>query len=175
MKTRQTTVTADSSKVQQRNVHLISSLSELCQQTRDIFRLAKKKIQLYTHDLDPRVLNHSEIERYLTCFIRSSRNVRVEILIFDEQNLQGTDHRLVRLAQKYTSYVSIRVIPKDLHVYHFTFSLVDERTLIYRNMADRFVSEFHQLPSSKIKQKAKYFNEVWQQSLPAIYLRALHL
>lgn len=150
-----------------------SSLSELRAETLKIFQSARRKIQIYTRNLDPRTLNHREIEQQLLNFIRTSRYVRIEILIIEERNLQGIDHRLVSLAQKYTSFVSIRVIPKDFHENHFTFYLIDGRQLLYRSVGERFECEVHQLPSAKIKQQSKYFDDVWQQSAPATYLRAL--
>ncbi|TQV84442.1 hypothetical protein [Aliikangiella coralliicola] len=160
---------------QPQKITRVLSLKALCESTYDYFSTAKQKIQIYTRNLDPRVLNSRELEQSLSRFIRSSRFVKVEILITEERNLQGIDHRLVSLAQKYTSFVSIKVIPKDYHENHFAFYLIDGRTLIYRNVADRYESEIHQLPSSHLKQKTKYFDEVWEKSSPAIHLRALHL
>ena len=154
---------------------LLASLADLNDKTIEFFSLCRQKLQIYTRNLDPRILNNREIEKIISRFVRSSRFARVEILITDERNLQGTDHRLVSLAQKYTSFVQIRVIPKDFHENYFGFYLIDGRAMIYRNNVERFESECHILPSSLIKQKAKYFDDVWQQSAPASQLRALNL
>lgn len=153
----------------------IETLRELQKCTESSFRDCKQKIQLYTRDLDPRILNSRQIEQVVSRFIRSSRFARVEILIVDERSLQGVDHRLVSLAQNYSSYVQIRVIPKDYQENYFAYYLFDGRTIIYRTIADRFEGEYRQLPSSLVKQKTKYFDEVWQVSTPASHLRALHL
>ena len=160
---------------QPEKVTRVVSLSELRELTHTHFSAAKQKIQIYTRNLDPRILNNRELEQSLTRFVRSSRFARIEILITEERNLQGIDHRLVSLAQKYTSFVAIRVIPKDYHENHFAFYLIDSRLLIYRNNAERYESEIHHLPSSQVKQKTKYFDEVWEKSSPAIHLRALHI
>ena len=162
-------------KVSGDNARRIKSLSALCADTIQLCAQAKQKIQIYSRNLDPRILNNRELEKHLDSFIRSSRYVRIELLITDEGNLQGIDHRLVKLSQKYTSFVSIRVIPKDFHENHFAFYLVDAKSMIYRPVADRYEAQIHHLPSSKINQKAKYFDEIWQQSAPAVHLRALNL
>ncbi|MCW8879119.1 MAG: hypothetical protein OQJ89_06505 [Kangiellaceae bacterium] len=151
----------------------ITSLSEIREEALLMFSAAQRKIQIYTDNLDPRILNTRDVERTLINFVRKSRNVRIEILIIDERNVQSLDHRLVSLAQKYTSFISIKVIPKDYHENHFAFYLIDGRKLIYRTIAERFESEVHQIPSVKLKQMSKYFDEVWEQSSPAIHLRAL--
>lgn len=153
----------------------LGTLQELREFTESSFLQCKQKLQLYTRDLDPRILNSRNLERLISRFIRSSRFARVEILIIDEKNLQGIDHRLVSLAQNYSSYIQIRVIPKDYHENYFAYYLIDGRTILYRRLADRFECEYQQLPSSLVKQKSKYFDEVWQISTPASHLRALHL
>ncbi len=153
----------------------IDSLAELCKFSLQAFASAQKKIQLYTHNLDPRVLNNRTIEKQCLEFIRISRFVRIEILIKDEAYLNGLDHRLVSLAQKYTSFINIKIIPKDFHENHFAFYLFDGRSVIYRRVADRFEAEIHQVPSGQLKRHSKYFDEIWQQASPAIHLRALGL
>lgn len=153
----------------------IDSLKELKKMSIELFSQTSRKVQIYTRDLDPRILNNREVESELSKFVRSSRNARVEILIADEKNMQGVDHLLINLAQKYTSYVKIRVIPKDFQENYFAFYLVDGRHIIHRTMWDRFESEKHSVPSSFIQLKTKYFDEVWQQATPASHLRALHI
>ena len=151
------------------------SLSDLREETLKYFRLAKRSIQIYSENLDPRVLNTRDIEGAVLSFVRSSRKVKVEILIIDERAVQSLDHRLVKLAQNYTSYLSIKIIPKDFHENPFAFYILDGKYLLYRTLADRYECEVHQLPSSKVKQVSKYFEDVWGQSDPAIHLRALFL
>jgi len=153
----------------------LESISELKIESNNRFKLASRKIQIYTKNLDPRILSNRDVEQTITRFIRSSRNARVEILIENERSLQGVDHRLVNLAQRYSTYLSIKIVPKDFHENPFAFYLIDGRHMIYRTLAERYECEVHQLPSSKIKKMTKYFDEVWEQSDPAIHLRALHL
>lgn len=153
----------------------LDSLVALKQTTLELCRSATKKIQFYTHNLDPRVLNDRELETILKNFFRLSRFVQLQLLIKDEDVLKGLDHRLVALAQNFTSYASIRIIPKDFHENLFAFYLIDARHMIYRSNTEKFESELHQLPSSKLVQMDKYFDEVWQQSSPATHLRALYI
>jgi hypothetical protein len=157
------------------SVRLTETLGELKRNSLEAFASAQKKIQLYTHNLDPRILNNREFEKQCLRLVRLSRYARIEILIKDETCLNGIDHRLVNIAQRYTSYMGIKVIPKDFHENLFAFYLIDGRTLIYRRVADRFEAEIHQVPSSQLKRRSKYFDEVWQQASPASHLRALNL
>ena len=154
---------------------LITSLEELKLETKSLFQTAKQKIQIYSANLDPRILNHPSVDLVIKDFIRSSRYARVEILIYDERNLQNVDHRLVRLSQKFTSSIHIKVVPKDFHSNPFSFYLVDKRRMLYRGNDERFETEALQVPSSKVNEKSKLFDDIWQQSDPARHLRALHI
>ncbi len=154
---------------------LFSSLEELKQLTLNEFDKARQKIQLYTHNLDPRVLNNRQIEGALIRFIKQSRYIKIQLLIKKERLLQGIDHRLVKLTHQFPGYISIRVIPEDFHGSHFSFYLIDDRQLIYRNINDRFECEFHSAPDNMLKQKSRFFEEVWQQSSTASSLRAMIL
>jgi len=155
--------------------HIIDSLAQLKQETNDLFGYAKQRIQIYSHDLDPRILNNRETEQQLIRFIKKSRSCKVQILIYDEQFLRGIDHRLVALAQRFTSYIEIKIVAKDYHENPFGFYLVDGRTMIYRNNVEKYEAEIFHMPHFAIKDKSKLFESIWQSSSPASFLRALHL
>jgi len=160
----------------QNNQHrLINSLVDLKDASIDLFRGAKRNIFIYSNDLDPRILNNRDVESRLIQFIKQSRNSRIKILIKSEQELKGCDHRIVALAQRFTSYVEIKLIPLDYHDNHFGFYLVDSREIIYRSNNERYEAEQIQLPSSLIKEKTKLFDQIWQMASPASFLRALNL
>jgi len=153
----------------------ISSLQQLRQEAYDIFHDADRVIQLYTHNLDPRVLNNREIEKALINFVKKSRASKLQILIYDEELMRGIDHRLVSVAQKFTSTIQIKVVPRDYHENPFGFYVVDSRTMIYRSNVERYEAEKFKMPDFFIKDKTKLFETIWQASAPASFLRALHI
>lgn len=154
---------------------LISSLSELVQTIESEFSCARQKIQLFTHNLDQRILNFPRLESLLKSFIRSSPHARVEALIYDERNLQNIDHCLLRLAQNFPSYIQIKIVPNQFQQDLSAFYLIDGRSLLYRNLADQYQTEYLRVPNFKVKEKSKLFNEIWQQSEPASHIRALYI
>ncbi len=153
----------------------ISSLQDLKTQTHDLFLSATRTIQIYTHGLDPRILNNRDMEKVLTKFIKKSRSSQLQILIYDEHLLRGIDHRLVALAQRFTSYVQIRMVPRDYHENLFGFYLVDDRRMLHRTNFERYEAERMAMPHFLIREKSKLFNTIWQASPPASFLRALNL
>ncbi len=154
---------------------VIDSLTQLKEETSHIFSSAKQSIQIYSHGLDPRILNNRQIDRNILDFIKRSRKSKVQILIYDEQFLRGIDHCLVSLAQKFTSFIDIRIVPKDFHENPFGFYLVDNRAMLYRSNVERYEAEKLIMPNFVIKDKSKLFHTIWQSSSPASFLRALYL
>lgn len=143
--------------------------------TLEMFTAASRVIQLYTYNLDPRILNNRSLERVLVQFIKKNRASKLQVLIYDEQLMQGQDHRVVALAQRFSSYVQVRVVPKDFHENLFSFYLIDNQSILYRSNRERYESDYHQMPSFLVKDKTKLFNDVWQISTPASFLRSLYI
>ncbi len=153
----------------------IDSLNEFKAESERLFSSAQRVIRVYSKDLDPRVLNDRLIEKQFIEFIKRSRASKVELLIYDDAYLRGVDHRLVSLAQRFSSFVEIRLVPKDHHENFFGFYLADNKRIIHRHNIERYEAEYAELPNSLVKEKVKWFDEIWQQSPPASFLRALHL
>jgi hypothetical protein len=153
----------------------INSFAAIKAATEELIQNAERSIKLFTHDLDPRILSNRVIEIKLIQFIKKSRNSKLHILIYDENHLKGTDHRLIALAQQFTSYVEIRVVPKDFQEHRYAFYLVDDKTMLSRRYQDRYEADWLSLPDSTLKQKLTTFDMIWQQASQASFLRALHL
>ncbi|WP_144395557.1 hypothetical protein [Pleionea sediminis] len=140
-----------------------------------MYSLAKKRIDILTYDLEPRILSEREIEQALKEFIRQSRHTEVRILVFDTTMLQKVDHRLVALAQAFPSYVSIRVLAKDFQQIPYSFHLVDDSGLIYRTNHSELESLVSFNSKLKVREYRKEFNEMWEHSRVASELRSLSI
>jgi len=154
---------------------LISGYQALQQASQQLFATAHKTIQIYTCDCDPRILNHRNIEQTIIELVKRSRHTRVEILIKTEESLRGIDHRLVSLAQRFTSSIGIKLIPRDYFEEPFAFYLVDSKQILYRQNHQDYHAEERQMPDFLVKDKSRYFDKIWQESSPASFLRALYL
>ncbi|MBV1909255.1 MAG: hypothetical protein KUG78_08025 [Kangiellaceae bacterium] len=151
------------------------SLDDLKTEIEQLFSNAKRTIQIYSRDLDPRILDHRTIAAQLMRFVRLSRFTKVQILIFDENLMKGRDHSLLNLAQRFTSHIEIRVVPKDYQENRFGYYLADNRHIIYRNNIERYEAEITELPHHLAIEKNKSFHKIWDVSTPASSLRALHI
>ncbi|MDQ7049727.1 MAG: hypothetical protein Q9M92_09360 [Enterobacterales bacterium] len=159
----------------QESSQLISGYQALQQASQQLFANAHKTIQIYTRDCDPRILNQRNIEQSVIDLVKRSRYSRIEILIQTEESLSGIDHRLVSLAQRFTSSIGIKLIPRDYFEEAFAFYLVDSKHILYRQNHQDYHAERRQMPDFLVKEKSRYFDKIWQESSPASFLRALYL
>ncbi len=153
----------------------IQNLASLKQATLELFRKSKRLIQIHSFSLDKRILSNREIELSITQLIRSSRKAKVQCLIYDEKELQGFDHRIVSLAQRFTSFIEIKIIPNDYKNTISGFYLVDQQFMLYRSNREKYEAIQFNQRQIEVKDKVKYFEDIWQQSRPASFLRSLHL
>jgi len=153
----------------------IQSFESLKQATIELFKQSKRLIQIFSFSLDKRILNNREIEQTMTKLLRTSRYAKVQCLIYDEKELQGFDHRIVSLAQRFTSFIEIRVIPDDLKNTIIGYYIIDKQFMIYRSNREKYEARLFKQRQIDVKDKMKHFEDVWQQSRPASFLRALNL
>ena len=157
------------------NMLMISRLEDLKLATVDLFRSSRRSIQIYSSSLDKRILSNRDIEQAVIKLLRSNRNAKIQCLIFDEKELQGHDHRIVNLAQRFTSFIEIKVIPDEYKGTISGYYLSDKKEMVYRTNREKFDARIFKLPQQEVIDKTKHFDALWQQSRPASFLRALHI
>ncbi len=140
-----------------------------------MFSLAKHRINIFSYDLEPRILSERNIESAIKTLARRSRHSEIRILVFDTTALQKIDHRLVALSQELSSFVSIRVLSKDFQQIPYSFHLVDDHGLVYRSNHSEIESLVSFNSPSRVREYRKEFTEMWEHSRVASELRSLSL
>ena len=153
----------------------IQSFESLKQSTLELFKQSNRIIQIYSFSLDKRILNNREIEQTIIKLLRKSRYAKIQCLIYDERELQSFDHRIVSLAQRFTSFIEVRVIPEDFKNTTVGYYLIDKQFMIYRSNREKYEALLYKQRHIDVKDKMKHFENLWQQSRSASFLRALHL
>lgn len=153
----------------------VSRASELKLASYRMFAQAKRRIDILSFDLDPRVLSDRNIEQAVSQLARRSRYSEIRLLVFDTLQLQSSDHRLVSLSQRLSSFISIRVLAKDFQQTPYGLYLVDDAGLIYRSNHSEYQAKVFFNDMNKVKEYRKQFEEMWEQSRLASELRALSL
>jgi hypothetical protein len=153
----------------------ISRATELQLATYRLFAQAKRRVDIFSYDLDPRVLSDRNIESAISSLARKSRYSEIRLLVFSTRQLQSYDHRLVSLSQQLSSFITIRELAKDFEQTPFAFYLVDDCGLIYRPNHSEYTAQVYFNEKLKVAEYRKQFEDMWQHSRIASELRALSL
>ncbi|WMS88001.1 hypothetical protein [Pleionea litopenaei] len=150
-----------------------SRVAELKLASYRMFAQAKKQIDLFSYDLDPRVLSDRDIEAAISRLVRRSRQSQVRMMVFETQLLQSADHRLIALMQNLSSYIHLKVVSKEYQQLPFSFYLVDDSGLIYRPNHQQLESQIYFNEKLKVRDYRKQFDEIWEQGRIASEFRTL--
>jgi hypothetical protein len=136
---------------------------------------AQRSIHLYSPNLDPAVFDDAAVEDALTRFLLRSKNCQLLILVQDTSLAVRNGHALVRLAQKLSSRVRIKVPSEDQRDYSGAFFVADGMGYIRQPVATRYAAEAGFKAPFEARKLLQYFQEVWDRADADPQLRRLFL
>ena len=136
---------------------------------------ARHSVDIFTHDLESRILDTPEIVAAITGFIKISPKSRLKILLCDPSVPVKKGHRFIELSRKLSSFISIRKTHEEYQTKAFCFMIVDGKAMIFRPYADEYSAIINFDAAYESRQHLEFFNEVWELSEPASELRQLYI
>ena len=136
---------------------------------------ARRRILILSRDLDHTLFDNEAFQQAASDLARRSPQAHVHILVHDAQRAIKNGHRLVDLAQRLSSRVEIRRTAEEFVRSNEAFLVVDESGYLRRPVADRYEASASFCAPKEVRELAKFFTEVWQQSHAEPQLRRLHL
>lgn len=138
---------------------------------------ARRSVRIFSADLDTRLLNRERVSELLVRLARHNPAARIRILINDPATALEQGHRLIYLARRLPSFVTIRVASAQAGVDDpESWLLADDTTLLWR---PDFRQLRHGLLHRHDRQRSgalmRLFDERWQQARQDNALRQLHL
>lgn len=155
-------------------IHLESRLNNY-QCMMDFLRLSRKTVCIYSQRLDGRLFDTHEFSLCIKKLLREHRHIQIRILIFDVDPVIKQGHRLIELARRATSNISIRIVARQYRSNISAFMVFDNSMLIYRKNAERFEGIAEADNKKHALELTDYFNEVWEMSEEDPNFRRLHI
>lgn len=142
----------------------------------EILAGARRDVRIFAPDLDAALLNREQVQEALVRLTHHNRNARVRILVADGDKVASQGHRLVHLARRLSSFISIRVLAVDSRDVSHCWLLADGKALLWR-------PDYGQLRHGMVQHNdparsgalSRQFDKHWEQSTSAVALRQLHL
>ena len=144
--------------------------------TAELNKQARRRICIYSRDLEHELYGRSEIVKALKQFAINSRDSCAQIIIQDARAMPSHPHPLLNLAQRLPSSFLFRtpVEPEDLQ-YPSVFLINDCDGYIFRLLGDRYEANWSPTLPARTRQLSEAFERMWQRSLPCTEFRMLGL
>lgn len=135
--------------------------------------VAKRELALFSHDLEPLLYDKDEFIKTVQALATRSRMSRIRIVSIDPGAAIRAGHRLVALAQRFSSYIEVRRAARDHASLAETWLVADSEALLFRPVATRYEGYADLHASFEARQHLKTFDEIWEKAEPDPEFRRL--
>ena len=134
---------------------------------------AKRELALFSHDLEPLLYDQEDFLKTVQALATRSRMSRIRIVCKDPGPAIRAGHRLVALAQRFSSYIEVRRASRDHEQLSETFLVADEEAVMFRPLATRYEGYADTHAPMEARQLLKQFAEIWEKAVPDPEFRRL--
>jgi len=160
-------------------VTLLNGLQDTHQALLTLLAATRRSIHLYTPYLDPRLCNDSLIIDTISTQISQQPRLRFYLLLPAATVWRGSCPRLLQLAERLTSTLSLRTLPGDepreRPEFLQGFVIADQTVLLHQADPRNFIGSFASQGTGKARELLNFFMELWEKSAPDPELRRLYL
>ena len=136
---------------------------------------AKRRIDIFTHDLDKRVFDDKAFVEAVKQLVIGHSRALVRVLVQDSTHAAKQGHRLFHLGQEVTSKIKFHQPSREHIDHHGTFMLVDDAGFSQRRTHERYTGNASFNDSQKVRELQSFFERAWNLSEPDAYLKRLSI
>lgn len=135
--------------------------------------VAKRELALFSHDLEPLLYDKDEFVSVVQALATRSRMSRIRIVCIDPGASIRAGHRLIAVAQRFSSYVEARRASRDHAQLAETFLVADEEAVLFRPVATRYEGFAGVHAPLQARQHLRQFDDIWEKAEPDPEFRRL--
>lgn len=158
------------------SVTTLTSQQECLQAVEQLSTSIEYEIALFTQELEPSLYNHEAFCDSISQLARANRHTRIRILAQQTRSVATDGHCLIRLAQRLSSSIQIR-IPATPELQHFTESwfIADDHSFMRLKEPERYAGTLLLANRMEVKKQLEFFNHAWENSDVDQHTRRLSL
>jgi hypothetical protein len=138
-------------------------------------RQGRRTVDILSRQLDPPLYDDADFVAAIQRLILGSARARVRILLQNVQPLLVDGHRLLRLAERLPTYITVRIPGNEHREVNRAFLVVDERASLYRSLADRYEGSVCFNDPAGARALVHDFELIWQKAAPDPNLRSMRV
>lgn len=152
---------------------VISTREEMRQAVIDVAREAKRKVSIFTHDLEPGIYDDPDFLEVIKRLVLSQTYSRIRVLIADPMRAVKNGNNFVHLGRRLNTYIEFRHVREDLRTHAESFCIADETALVYRLQANKWEGIADTFEPAVARLYGKMFDEIWLASEVELEFRQL--
>ncbi len=152
---------------------VISTREETREAVIAIAKEAKRKVSIFTHDLEPGIYDDPDFLEIIKRLVLSQTYSRIRVLIADPTRAIKNGNNFVHLGRRLNTYIEFRHVHEDLRTHGEAFCIADETALLYRLQAIRWEGIVDTYEPAVAKLYGSMFDEIWLASEVAVEFRQL--
>lgn len=133
------------------------------------------EINIISRCLNHQIFDRSDIVEVFSQFIRKNCNTSVRIILFDSTNVIKGGHRLINLADRAPSKITIKKLPKEYAYYNESLLTADGKGYMYNPQSDRYEGSVSFNDHIRCTELNKIFTNHWHQSEASPDLRRVSI
>ena len=143
---------------------VISTREEMRQAVIEVAREARRKVSIFTHDLEPGIYDDPDFLEVIKRLVLSQTYARIRVLIADPTRAIKNGNAFVYLGRRLNSYIEFRHVREDLRTHAESFCIADETALVYRLQAERWEGIADTYEPAVARLYGQMFDEIWLAS-----------
>jgi hypothetical protein len=154
---------------------VISTREETREAVIAIAKEAKRKVSIFTHDLEPGIYDDPDFLEIIKRLVLSQTYARIRVLIADPTRAIKNGNNFVHLGRRLNTYIEFRHVREDLRTHGEAFCIADETALLYRLQAGRWEGIADTYEPAVAKLYGTMFDQIWLDSEVEMEFRQLRI
>lgn len=153
----------------------IDSKDDLKQLILAMSQQAQHRILIFSHHLEDSLFDNEELYEAIKNLAIKTRRTHIQIIVQDTKPLTSQGHRLLQLARRVSSHMSIKLAAKEHQEIIKTFIIYDDCGYIIQSNPDRYDGVGNFYAPLKTRQLYEQFEDIWTRAIIDSSLRRLSL
>ena len=136
---------------------------------------ARRALDIVSRHLDPALYDNEAFGAAIRELVVDSRRAQVRILLLDSAPVVARGHRLVELARRLSSFITIRIPAPEYKNLNEAWLVADATGYLSRRFSDRPEATANFADPRQATHLTNRFEEIWQRAQPDANMRRLHL
>lgn len=136
---------------------------------------SQNRILIFSHHLEHNLFDSEEFYEVIKALAIKNKRTYIHILIQDADSMTKQGHRLLKLAQRISSHITIKLVTKEHQGILETFIIFDDRGYIMHAHPERYDAVGNFYDPLKTRRLCEQFEEMWEHGIIDSSLRRLSL